>query len=130
MFTREALLGRLNATRSLVRGVVDYYVRYLVWTLSLVGLVAVIALLLWFGATGNDKTADAIYEPVPTEEMAAKRAYLHLVQQGPTAIICQQNSSIEPDDASVVFTEANTRIVTLGNCAFTVDDSTGNVIDN
>ena len=72
---------------------------------------------------------DTAYQPVLTHDMAARQAFTSLVSLGgQTAIVCGQDASIFPDDAEVVYTESKTWVVTLGNCAFVIDDDTGRVI--
>jgi len=118
--------AKLNLGRTLVRTVLAYYLRYLMWTLGLLALVGVIVLLIWI-AIGDDENAGETYQPVLTEGIATRLAFTELLSSGQAVIACGLESSVLPDDAEVVYTSNKTWLVALGNCAFVVDDATGEV---
>ena len=118
--------AKLSSGRKLVRAVLAYYVRYLILTLGLLALCGVIVLLIWI-TIGDDENAGETYQPVLTEHIASRLAFTYLLSSGQTVIACGVESSLLPDDAEVVYTPDKIWLVTLGNCAFVVDDATGEV---
>jgi len=118
---------KLISGRMLVRTVLGYYVRYLIWTLGLLAMVGVIVLLIWIGATGDGEDAGEAYQPVLTERLATRLAFTELLSSGQMVLACGIESSVLPGDAEVVYTPDETWLVILGNCAFVVDNASGEV---
>ena len=86
----------------------------------------VIVLLIWI-AIGDDENAGETYQPVLTERLAIALAFTDLLSSGQTVIACGLESSVLPEDAEAVYTSNKTWLVALANCAFVVDDATGEV---
>ena len=87
----------------------------------------VIALLIWISPTSDDEDAGETYQPVLTERLATRLAFTELLSSGQMVLACGIESSVLPGDAEVVYTPDETWLVTLGNCAFVVDDASGEV---